>query len=714
MRFVTLNLAMGLYNSAHGLVIRPGPASGGSGGSSSPLSSVPHVNASLLHSSKNSSRALFKPAVGLQLTSFLADTDTETAVDTGSANPTSGSWQSINCGQFDITNEEVLYSDRWEQADTETAWKEMVKRWSENKNFELVFVGWMSNQFNGSSGWSCQTFENIMCSTTVQCQDVSSPAGYMIMNALSGLYTTYNQFYNALDEATNDVYQTIEDFASVFAPQPEDNQSTVMLAVDLMTLLLPFGIASGFNGVWKGIEGAVSGKKRASATEGSTSAQKAPSNEEASGSGETQDSSAGGSEPEQDQGSSVDTDSIIPASPGVDKRGNFDWNPKGLSQDLAYNEMGSIAGWIKDNAVNDQDAFGTAVSIKNAAYHIRNSTKATLNAYIDQLFSGQNTDDIYGKLQNGNVQYSAGNFSLADMVAGAKKVVYGQLVMAAWATAPDNAGVHPFILKTDEGCGDNREIKPPGLDSWELPDSDAVASKTCYNQKTVYLLNAQERTTGGKKGKLNALPGLDQLSRFGGLTMEDIANSAMRQYEKNNANDLTEPDIPWDNLENYSGIEFGNIVQTPGFFQLPVCTDSISLGYVLENNWDASNKYWPCVEPDGYNGDGTNFHVNKGCIILNDQKQCGGSVNFADPEQDRKNSAMVYAAFDPSLKGSPTVTPGCMLSAVWNSTYKDVFFGEDNCLYDAGGNPIMTMGDKECCTSENVPDGLKVENPYVA
>lgn len=49
------------------------------------------------------------------------------------------------------------------------------------------------------------------------------------------------------------------------------------------------------------------------------------------------------------------------------------------------------------------------------------------------------------------------------------------------------------------------------------------------------------------------------------------------------------------------------------------------------------------------------------------------------------SQAIIYAKFDPNNLDAGNVQPGCELAASWPSNYGDVYFHEDNCLYDSGG-----------------------------
>jgi len=120
----------------------------------------------------------------------------------------------------------------------------------------------------------------------------------------------------------------------------------------------------------------------------------------------------------------------------------------------------------------------------------------------------------------------------------------------------------------------------------------------------------------------------------------------------------------------------------------------------------------------------TQVHVNRGCILVDNHAICNGaSVSITT------GSALIYARFDGNSR-EDYVFPGCKLNARWPARYEHIFFGADNCLYDAGGKdfkihilerprkrPILcTAGNNingQCC---NIGTGGKqlVKNPYAS
>lgn len=88
------------------------------------------------------------------------------------------------------------------------------------------------------------------------------------------------------------------------------------------------------------------------------------------------------------------------------------------------------------------------------------------------------------------------------------------------------------------------------------------------------------------------------------------------------------------------------------------------------------------------------------------------SLAISDPGNGDTLSATIYAGFDGSNTAEPTVSPKCKLSASWPKSYGDIYYGEDNCLYDSESQQIKYKGNAQCCSESEGLEG--VSNPYVA
>ncbi|KAJ7470981.1 hypothetical protein FB451DRAFT_1399734 [Mycena latifolia] len=98
----------------------------------------------------------------------------------------------------------------------------------------------------------------------------------------------------------------------------------------------------------------------------------------------------------------------------------------------------------------------------------------------------------------------------------------------------------------------------------------------------------------------------------------------------------------------------------------------------------------------------TTFQANAGCILV------AGTIALCAPNtvSIHGGATTIYARFDSGNK-SPEAVPGCKLNAAWPSYYGNVFFGADNCLYDADSQNI----DGQCCRA-GTGGSKPVPNPY--
>ncbi|KAI5460660.1 hypothetical protein BGZ63DRAFT_405123 [Mariannaea sp. PMI_226] len=114
----------------------------------------------------------------------------------------------------------------------------------------------------------------------------------------------------------------------------------------------------------------------------------------------------------------------------------------------------------------------------------------------------------------------------------------------------------------------------------------------------------------------------------------------------------------------------------------------------------------PVCTPLYTNTAGTNVHVNTGCITIDSRILCEGDDAYNVANQGGPTSKVtIYAKFPGDNTADYLVSPGCELQAELPSDYGDVYFGEDNCLYDSSGNQI----NGQCCQNQGT---TQVKNPY--
>ncbi|KAH7241302.1 hypothetical protein BKA59DRAFT_512826 [Fusarium tricinctum] len=125
--------------------------------------------------------------------------------------------------------------------------------------------------------------------------------------------------------------------------------------------------------------------------------------------------------------------------------------------------------------------------------------------------------------------------------------------------------------------------------------------------------------------------------------------------------------------------------------------------------------------PSTTNSNGTTIHIEDGCVLVNGSPRCalGSGNSFTTYEStysvnldpNKPNStALILSGFDGSNDNHLHSTATCQLLALWPSTYGDVTFAKDGCLYDAAGNKIFD----QCCGSPDGDNNGPVVNPYVA
>ncbi|KAJ5355907.1 hypothetical protein N7517_010516 [Penicillium concentricum] len=124
-----------------------------------------------------------------------------------------------------------------------------------------------------------------------------------------------------------------------------------------------------------------------------------------------------------------------------------------------------------------------------------------------------------------------------------------------------------------------------------------------------------------------------------------------------------------------------------------------------------------CLDKEPSKGYGTDIHVERGCIMIEDSKQCAPSFGrvglrpeeepyHANATSDSILSVELYAMFDGNDQ-NPEVTPPCRLSVQWPGDWRDLDFTAENCITDRSGEW------KECCPKRGNNNDRVVRNPYV-
>lgn len=90
----------------------------------------------------------------------------------------------------------------------------------------------------------------------------------------------------------------------------------------------------------------------------------------------------------------------------------------------------------------------------------------------------------------------------------------------------------------------------------------------------------------------------------------------------------------------------------------------------------------------------------------------GVIVDIPDPGHGDTLSATFYGRLDGSNTADTTVKPGCKLTATWSKSFQDIYYGEDNCLYDGDSQSLKGEdGNPLCCEEQDIDE--EIANPYL-
>ncbi|KAJ5167600.1 uncharacterized protein N7482_003194 [Penicillium canariense] len=343
----------------------------------------------------------------------------------------------------------------------------------------------------------------------------------------------------------------------------------------------------------------------------------------------------------------------------------------GISKDITNAAVNSFAlGATKDSLSSTANVLGTQNTLSAALGAFFELWESMESEYVKTLFDGSNDADSIVALQSligaGDLLVLPSNLDLSGLTGQAEKILYGQLIPAGWSVSPQN--LHPVILRKPGSCSVS-----PDSDMLQYMDQDTLkGGYVCYNGDAFYVVNAEISVQGSDNPtySFTGLPGgtHSQLNgnSWGGVILEDMVQSSYDAYTLNgDQNGYVMPYVSSiiDGKGTEGDVVFQNGIRTPGFFSLPICDDVES---AVRNTITSS----PSADQ--------------------------GTTN---------TSATIYAQFDGSDKLDYMVVPRCVLNATWPRSYGDVYFGQNNCLYDSTGTVI----NGQCCTEKNTQS---VVNPY--
>ncbi|OQE45970.1 hypothetical protein PENCOP_c001G01521 [Penicillium coprophilum] len=629
-------------------------------------------------------------------------------------------WKTAQCDQNSIDDPTVGFVDRWYAADVPGAWDAMLSEWkrgatgeANNKMYHgLAFPQFVSYFFHGPENWNCKDVGSVPCSSVVQCKDVNHPAGYLILNAFSGIHQLHTEMYNALDTAAILVQQKIGEFTTTFSPQ-SDNTKMILFIFDMLTTFMGFTVSAFFSIVEKEVV------QVASSVASSRGSIASSADSFHTGSGSI---------------ASFDTYHTAPFSQtelnNYLKGPTVEFNSRAYANDMTYQLYTITAAWSRNHIPKVHDKLQAQNSVSSALGDIFKGWKDTEASYLETIFSGDDSslEDLLSLIGDGKMNYLPNTINQNEMAAQLEAVLYGQLLPTAWKLASDDRGAYPRILKTDVSC-DTKSAHIPEfskINTKLMSDDLSVATRACWRYKLVFLLNMRPpqkpvlipyAPLPDQTVPFSELPSTNRLTfsgeKWGGITFDDIIASAMTGYEgagyKNGYKSPSAAEIEQDR----NASDYGKRVRYPGFFNIPVCEGFAETALVISKG-STGSPFWPCKDPEDYNIQGTTIHVANGWITANGNTPVCSTFKVDDPGYGNTLNATLYGRFDGNNKADSMVKASCKITFSWPKSWIDINYGKDDCMYDGHWNPLNDANGKQVCCEQNDTLTDMVQNPYMS
>ncbi|SPO01630.1 related to RF2 protein [Cephalotrichum gorgonifer] len=467
-----------------------------------------------------------------------------------------GTWKTFDCTHEVIdTPHYFTPSARWKAVDTDSAWQEVIDKWlNTDSTNNMNFIESVQQTLKMGAEMGCETMDprTDHCHGPTECEkaadgEKSGPAAQFIWSSLINIHTMHHGYWDALQGMTGSFALSADDMEDTFAPIPEpDTNQWLNIMIDLLTIGTLTTAAPFFNGFLKQLP-AFSNPK-------------------------TYDTTESISMNLISQTTTLAKDML--KSPKPDN-----WTPQ--EQNKFSNYVGqAIFGWMNSTELGLKKLFdGTPESIRVLEDAIANGN----------LIEGQREEP------------ERKDTSATELQANVLKSFFGFSIPALWRRSKTYA----FVIDSGANC----DGRPLGK---YLADSTADDTGVCYQGRRYYLVHPDgearlcrcDRITDGgpcervcQENKFSVPVGLGELSRFGGITKEDLVIGSVRTWLKNgkkNGGGVTDP-------INDAGARTDLIdmdVTTPGFVRLPVCSPERAF-----QSWETGTKggsdNYPCDIPPG-------------------------------------------------------------------------------------------------------------------
>jgi hypothetical protein len=460
-------------------------------------------------------------------------------------NTTIGTWKTFDCQHPVIVDPYIEGhepANRWKAVDTDSAWREVVAKWfnTDSKN-HMTFSASVEQTLKAGADKGCDSIISGQdhCHGTIECPNgadsaLSGPAAQFIWISLIRIHEMYHGYYDSLEAMTGQFALAADDMEDTFAPipEPETNQWLNIL-IDLLTIGTLSAAGPFFNSFLKQLPSFAKNSELFDNTKDFTM---------------------------NIIGQSTTLAKDMLESPAPD-----DWTPQEQNKFSTY--IGQVIfGWMYNAELAINDLFsGSQAAVQTLGKIIANGA----------LIPGDRDED------------PPSNTTATDMKRGVLKSFYGYSIPALWRRSKTYA----FVLDSGAGCDGNPSSK-------YIDDSTAEDTRVCYNGRLYYLVHPDGDSDDGDSGDntFSAPVGLDQLERFGGVTLENLVIGAVNTWKANDMKNGGKLD-PINNAKVRSDLIDVDIT-TPGFVMLPVCTGDRAF-----QSWETTKKgssdYYPCDIPPG-------------------------------------------------------------------------------------------------------------------
>lgn len=178
----------------------------------------------------------FCNALGLWSTSAVS-----LSIPTGTpGDPNNEAWAQVKCDYGSPISNLNNPLQQWNDSSASAAYADAVEAFKlDNKG--VGFAAFISDFFHARPGTGCDRIDEPNCDVTMSCgqggdpnADVSSPAGYIIMNSIVGLHSMYDRLWRGIDGARTNVLFSVGTFVETLSPINEDikDQRELKIALD--------------------------------------------------------------------------------------------------------------------------------------------------------------------------------------------------------------------------------------------------------------------------------------------------------------------------------------------------------------------------------------------------------------------------------------------------------------------------------------------------